>query len=238
MSYAPITLRAGALGLLIVALPLVALASPAQAQTPEQPARLQGVVVLESTFEPIADAVVTVIGTDIEAHTGPLGQFSIAEVPDGTAWVRVTAPGFPSVREQVDLSGDGVVFLQFRMPEDVQAILDDVLVDVWGPRLTNADAQSALDLLAAKMPGINMVTPGDVGNTDGTLRLRGQNTLTQNGNPLIVIDNVVTRGSPPLEVLSRIPASDVASIEVLRGPAAAFLYPYAADGVIAIKTKK
>jgi outer membrane receptor for ferrienterochelin and colicin len=41
-----------------------------------------------------------------------------------------------------------------------------------------------------------------------------------------------------LDLLRMIPATDVADISVLRGPAAAFLYPYAANGVISVTTKK
>lgn len=228
------------LGLLLLSLHLAVGAARAQATQPqgqEQQPRLQGVVVLESTFEPIANAAVTVIGTDFETHTGSLGDFAIADVPDGEVWVRVTVPGLPSVRERVELSGEGLVFLQFRMPEDVTALLDEVLVDVHARGTTNTDAESALDLLAAKVPSINMRNPGDVGDNDAAVRLRGFSSFTQNGDPLIVIDDVAVRGMPPLQLLSNIPAGDVESIEVLRGPAAAFRYPYAANGVIHIKTR-
>jgi outer membrane cobalamin receptor len=179
-----------------------------------------------------------VVGTDIEVRTGPLGQFAIADVPEGTAWVRVTAEGLPSVREQVDISGDGVVFLQFRMPEDVFAVLDDVNVDVWGAQGPSSEAASALELVAAKVPSISSITSADIGDRGQAIRLRGVSSLTQSGDPLIVVDDIVLRGAPPLELLSQIPAVDVESIEILRGPAAAFRYPFAANGVIAIKTKK
>lgn len=239
-----ITAHVRGLGVLLVSLHVAAgtaqaqAAQAAQAQGQERQVRLQGVVVLESTFQPIANAVVTVIGTDFETHTGPMGDFAIADVPDGEVWVRVTAPGLPSVRERVELTGDGVVFLQFRMPEDVTALLDEMLVDVRAQGTSNTEARSALDLLAAKVPSINMRNPGDVGDNDAAVRLRGFSSFTQNGDPLIVVDDVAVRGMPPLQLLSNIPAGDVESIEVLRGPAAAFRYPYAANGVIHVKTRK
>lgn len=237
----PISTPVRGLGLLLVSLHLVATSAQGQAaQTlgQGQQARLQGVVVRESTFEPIADALVTLIGTDFETHTGPMGDFALPNVPDGSVWVRVTASGLPSVRERVELSGDGVIFLQFRMPEDVSAFLDEVMVEARSPGNSNTEAQSALDLLAAKIPSIGMRQSGDVGDNSGSVRLRGFSSFTQNGDPLIVIDDVVTSGMPPLQLLSNIPASDVESIEVLRGPAAAFRYPYAANGVIQVKTRR
>lgn len=240
MQVAPRPRRGRSLALLIVALGFAATPALAQdRQPPTEPARVQGVVVLEATSEPIPDALVSVVGTDIEAHTGPLGQFALSDVPVGPTWIRVTATGLPSVREQVEVSDGGVVFLQFRMPKDVFAVLDDVNVDVWSGQAATAEATSALELVAAKVPSISSITSADLGDRSNTaVRLRGVSSLTQSADPLIVVDDVVLRGTPPLEVLSHIPAGDVESIEVLRGPAAAFRYPFAANGVIAIKTKR
>lgn len=227
------------LALLLFALGGVAAQAQAQDRQPEgSPARIQGVVVMESTSQPVPDAVVTVVGTDIETRTGRLGQFAIPDDVEGTVWVRVTAEGLPSVREQVEVTEDGVVFMQFRMPEDVFAVLHDVNVDIWGGQSATAEAMSALELVAAKVPSISSITSADIGDRNQAVHLRGVSSLTQSGDPLIVVDNVVLHGMPPLELLSRIPASDVESIEVLRGPAAAFRYPFAANGVIAITTKK
>jgi len=226
------------LGLGLAALLIPTGATSQQAATDEQ-AKLQGVVVHESTFEPIEGAVVSVVGTDFETRTGSLGQFAIPDVPTGTAWVRVVVEGLPSVREQVEIKEDGIVFLQFRLADDVTALLDEILVDVRRPDdRPGSDSQSALDLLANKIPGVARHASGDIGDYDSALRLRGFTSLTQDGEPLIVIDNVAARNGTASEVLSRIPASDVASIQVLKGPTAAFRYPFAANGVIQITTRK
>jgi hypothetical protein len=238
MIHAPFTVRPRVLGLLSAAFLFVPGTLLAQNQSAEPPAKLQGVVVLESTFEPIQDAVVTIMGTDIETRTGVWGDFAIPEAPEGTLWVRVTAPGLPSVREQVEITEEGLIFLQFRMPEDVTAILDEVFVDVWTPDQQATEAQTALELVAAKVPSINLYNSGDVGDHDIAVRLRGVSSFTQDMNPLLVIDGVVARGGSPLEILSRIPAADVGSIEVLRGPVAAFRYPFASNGVIHVRTNR
>lgn len=239
MSHPPAPTPTRSLAFLLAAALAVPTAALAQDRVADQDlARLQGVVVLESTYEPIEDASVAVMGTDIETRTGSLGQFAIRDVSEGTIWVRVTVPGLPSVREQVELGPEGIVFLQFRMPENVSAVLDEVLIDVWNPDVATSEARSALDLVAAKVPSIGMRISGDVGDNDAAVRLRGFSSLTQNGDPLIVIDDVVARGAPPLEILSHIPAADVEGIEILRGPIAAFRYPFAANGVIHVRTKK
>lgn len=243
MSHAPpaIALRRSALAsLLLIALPLAPLRLQAQGPVAEEEmARLQGVVVLEKTNEAIIGATVSVVGTELEAQTGPMGDFAIMGAPIGTSWVRVAAPGFPSIREQVEITENGIVFLQFRMPEDVGAVLDEVVIRVTDPDVAAAEATTALDLLALKIPSLIRGTSGFVGSNNGSVRLRGFSSLTQDGDPLIIIDEVAATGDrPPLEILAEIPAVDVESIEVLRGPVAAFRYPYASNGVIKVKTRR
>jgi outer membrane cobalamin receptor len=68
--------------------------------------------------------------------------------------------------------------------------------------------------------------------------LRGTGSLALSLMPSIFIDGVVVSNPEEgLDVLSRIPASDVLDIEVLRGPAAAFRYPFAANGVVLVRTR-
>jgi TonB-dependent SusC/RagA subfamily outer membrane receptor len=40
------------------------------------------------------------------------------------------------------------------------------------------------------------------------------------------------------DALRNIPAADVEALEVLKGPAAASLYPFAANGVVLVTTKR
>jgi outer membrane receptor protein involved in Fe transport len=226
-------------GLLGLGLALLLTPGPALAQQPaaKPPAKLQGVVVRESTFEAIEGALVEVVGTDFKTQTGAMGQFTLPDAPLGTSWVRVTVEGLPSVREQVEIKEEGIVFLQFRMPEDVFALLDEIQVDVRRPTGTG-NATNALQMLAEKVPSVASHASGDLGDYDVAIRLRGFNSFTNSADPLIVIDGARVQGPTAFETLSRIPSTDVESIEVLRGPAAAFRYPFAADGVIIVTTRK
>jgi hypothetical protein len=243
MSHAPSAIadhRSVLAAVLLIA--LLVSPGPLRAQEPapsERSARLQGVVVLETTYEAIIGATVSVVGTDIQTQTGPLGDFALVGAPTGTQWVRVSAPGLPSVREMVEVTEDGIVFMQFHMPKDVRAVLDEVVVNVIDPHVASAEARTALDLLAIEVPGIVAGTSGFVGSNRAFVRLRGVSSITQDGDPLIVVDDVALTGDrPPLEILSEIPAADVEKIEVLRGPTAAFRYPFASNGVIRIKTRR
>jgi hypothetical protein len=98
-------------------------------------------------------------------------------------------------------------------------------------------ARTAADLLAVQIPELGPATTGarPRGNPQGQrLGLRGRGTFGGDGEPTIVLDGTLVRGG--LEVLRQIPATDVKSIRVLRGPSAAFLYG-SSDGVIYVQTE-
>lgn len=224
------------LGFLLLAVSPVALA--AQAPSPAQDAPpLQGVVIDEVSHQPIDSATVIILGTDVTAATGRLGSFAFPGLPPGLVSLHVSAPGRPSIVQEVEVKDDRIVFVQIRLPS-VAAVLSELLVP--GARRLDATetAQTAADLLAIEVPRTR-VNSGIVGATDYQLSLRPGTTFQGIAAPLVLIDGVVASADDStLDVLERIPASDVEEIQVLKGPAAAFLYPFAANGVINVVTKR
>ncbi len=241
MSHSSIRPWVGALavlGLLLLnqyALPLTTAAQQTVPGAPTQ-ARLQGVVVLESTGQAVESATVSIIGTDVETQTGQYGGFAFPDVEPGVISVRVSAVGHPSVVQEVEVRGDGIVFVQFRLPS-IAAVLSELLVGAPRDRPVEIELTAA-DLLVAEVPSTRIIT-GIIGRTNYQLQLRtGGISFTENMEPLIFIDDVLmSRLGQALQTLSQIPASDVAHIEVLKGPAAAFRYPMAANGVVLVTTR-
>ena len=245
MSHTSIRPCAGALailGLLLVTQQALPLAVAAQEPLPGAPTEvlLGGVVVDESTGQPVEAATVLLVGTDIETETGTYGGFAFTDAPLGTVSVRVTAPGHPSVVQEVDVRSDRIVFLQVLVPS-FAALLSELLVSVRGNESMaqlEAAQLTAADLLALKVPSTRSTT-GNIGKNDYQIRLRGYGSFTQDVQPIVIIDGVRVSGTETaFDVLSRIPASDVEDIQVLRGPAAAFLYAFAANGVVEVRTKR
>ena len=239
MLHRPIRPWAGApaaLGLLLVyTLPL---GGAAQQPAPGAPtvALLQGIVVSESTGQAVEAATVSLVGTDIETQTGRYGGFAFPDAPLGKMSVRVTAPGYPSVVQEVEVKGDGIVFVRFLLPS-VAAVLSQLLVGVRRDRPLAAGSLTAADLLAFEAPSTR-VTSGNIGKTDYAIQLRASaNTFNLSSEPLVLIDGVMIGLGQVLETLSQIPASDVLDIEVLTGPAAMARYPLAANGVVLVKTR-
>ena len=118
-----------ALGLLLVHQYTVPLGGAAQQPEAPMPALLQGVVVHESTGQALESATVSVVGTDMETQTGRYGGFAFPDVEPGLISVRVSAVGHPSVIQEVEVKGDGIVFVQFRLPS-IAAVLSELLVGV------------------------------------------------------------------------------------------------------------
>jgi outer membrane receptor protein involved in Fe transport len=209
--------------------------APGASEAPLE-APLQGVVVDEATYQPVQSATVTLLGTDLSVSTGRWGSFAFPDAPMGHLSLQVSAPGHPSIVQEVEVREGRVVFVQIALPS-VAAVLSELLVPATA-RGTSEVARSAADLLALQVPRTR-VSSGVVGSSDYQITLRSISTFQGSMAPLILIDGVVlSRDQGAYDALERIPASDVERIEVLKGPAAASLYPYAANGVINVVTKR
>ena len=212
--------------------------APAAAQVEPEAARLQGVVFDEVTFQPVDSAVVKLVGSDLVVRVDRWGSFAFPDAPLGSVSLQVSAPGHPSIVQDVEVREDRIVFVQIALPS-VAAVLDGLVVRGGQSRHQLEErAHTAIDLLELQVPRLRTAS-GVVGETDFALNLRSVNTINGSSAPLIVIDGVaMTRPEGAYEALLRIPASDVQEIELLKGPAAAFLYPYAANGVVRVTTKQ
>ena len=138
--------------------------------------------------------------------------------------------------QDVEVRAGRVAFVQVVLPS-ISAVLAELLVQTnrhAGPSV--AGALTAADLLAIKVPRAN-IRPETVGQNDVPILLRGANTLLRGIEPLILINGVMVSRRRAFDALDQISASDVLEIEVLKGPAAASRYPFAANGVVNVKTR-
>lgn len=211
------------------------LASPAGAQ---QKVMLAGVVADEMTSTPVASAKVTLLGTDLETRSLSNGTFEFAGLAPGPVTIRVEAPGFATMVQEVVLREDAVVFAQFIL-SSLAAFLDEILVVGRAPeRGANlTETRTAADLLAGKVPGVAS-NSGLVGLNLQTVQLRGVSSFMIQGEPDLFLNGARMAGGfrDALAILEQIPANDVQDIQILRGPVAAFLHG-SADGAIFIRTK-
>src|SRR5688500_5060432 len=113
-----------------------------------------------------------------------------------------------------------------------KATLTGSVSAVRGSELTKSPAMNVSNSLAGRLPGLVTVTPSSEPGYDGTiLRIRGINTLNNNG-PLIVVDGIPGRS------LERIDPATIENISVLKDASAAIYGAQAANGVTLITTKR
>ena len=128
---------------------------------------------------------------------------------------------------------DLIMVTATRQPMRTSELLSDVTV-VESEELAQA-GQSTLGDILGRQPGIEFYTSGSNGAT-GSVFMRGTNS----GHTLVLIDGVRT-GSATLGQMSswsRLPASQIERIEILRGPASSLYGSDAIGGVIQIFTRQ
>lgn len=121
---------------------------------------------------------------------------------------------------------------------------------VSGAAVISSGETGVLNGLAGKAPGLNITRNGGDPGAGSYIQIRGQNTITGNIQPLIVIDGMPmfnsyqdsgnqTDGVQQQSRLNDLNPEDIQSIEVIKSASAAALWgSRAANGVIVITTKK
>jgi TonB-dependent SusC/RagA subfamily outer membrane receptor len=105
------------------------------------------------------------------------------------------------------------------------------------------------EVLTSQVPGLLVVPGSGLSGSGARVRFAGVRSLLADLPPLVLLDGTridtreddsqIPLGGPGPSRLDDIPVEDVASVEVLRGPATSAIYgPGAAAGVILIQTKR
>lgn len=220
----------------VVLVALASLLASTTALAGQQNSAIHGVVADESTWQPVASARVTLLETGEETATDTHGTFVFRHPPLGHVSIRVEAPDLPAMVEEVEVTPDAALFVQFVLP-DVHAVLEEIFVTARRDPTESSEPRTAADLLAMEVRGI-LGNTGVVGADDSGIMLRGVSSISLQADPLVYLDGVRMSGGAgeAFLILSQIPASDVRDIRVSRGPTASFLRG-SADGLIEVWTK-
>ncbi|MFT3903229.1 MAG: SusC/RagA family TonB-linked outer membrane protein [Niabella sp.] len=201
--------------------------------------------VLDENGNPIANATLTIEGTNTGTSANENGDFSI-NLPSGKR-LEVSAVGYETVT-LTPTSGQNVITLK----AGGITTIDEVVVTAAGlsvtkralgttqttikaDLLTQAKPTNVASSLAGKVPGLQLNVVSTGVNPTYRLVLRGNRSILGNNQALVVLDNVVV----PNSLLSNINPEDIENIEVLNGGGAAALYgSEASNGALIITTKK
>ena len=149
------------------------------------------------------------------------------------------APSDNTLTDVIVVSALGLTRKAKSVPYSSQSIDPTAMTEARDANITN--------LLAGKVAGIQVTTTGQPGSSTRVI-LRGENSLTNNNQPLWVVDGIPITNNMGDNVAANLDygngaqdlnPDDIESIEVLKGPNAAALYgSLAANGAILITTKK
>jgi TonB-dependent starch-binding outer membrane protein SusC len=227
---------------------------------------ITGRVIEEGTGRALAGAQVQIVGTGQGTLAGSDGRYEITGVAAGEVQVRVQILGFATRTRSATVASGETVELDFQMAQQALALDELVVTGTAGgtQRRALGNVVDRLDteqlrrvspgsdpqnLLAGRTPGVQ-VTPGagQVGGGGAPIRIRGSSSAALGNDPIVYIDGVRMNADPnsgPTDRhgtsnrLNDINPEDIASIEVIKGPAAATLYgTEASNGVIQIITKR
>jgi TonB-linked SusC/RagA family outer membrane protein len=243
---------------------LFASAALAQAQT----GRVSGTVVDSATSQPVGNARVTVVGTNIVTGTNASGRFTLTAVPVGTQQLRITRIGFTPATHTVSVGTgtdtnvsitiasravqlDPVVATGYgtQRLSDVTGAISTVNTEI----LDKTPIATVDQMLQGTSPGVHVTTASSEPGGAISIRVRGASSITGNSEPLYVIDGFpiendiegssVGNGgrdrTTPKNPLVTLNPSDIESISVLKDASATAIYgARGANGVVIITTKQ
>ncbi len=199
--------------------------------------------VTDSTGASLPGVSVVVKGTTTGVITDLDGKYTLLKVPEN-ATLQFSFVGMKSkevkvgtqssinvILEEESIGLDEVVAIGYgtQSKRFVTGSISSVDMSVEGKGLPNTNVAQSL----SSIPGIQFKSDGRPGQ-DGSLLIRGQNSLSGDNSPLIVLDGIIFSGT-----LSDINPQDIETIDVLKDASSATVYgSRAANGVMLIRSKK
>jgi outer membrane cobalamin receptor len=222
--------------------------------------------VTTDTQQPLGGAQVRVVGPNLRTMTDAQGRFMLVNVPAGQHQLEVQHIGYRSGARSVTVAAGATVDVRLEVVRQVLAMDELIVTGTAGgmqrraignvvETVQAADVQAVVhtqtvqELLAGRSAGtIQLGQPGSPGGGYG-MRIRGMSSMGLSNAPIVYIDGVRMDAEPratggvhygvPTNRLNTLNPADIASIEIIKGPAAATLYgTEASAGVIQILTHK
>lgn len=217
----------------------------------------------------LVNAVVSIPSLRVGANTDAEGRyrFTVPATATGQVALTVRRLGYQPGSASINLAG-GSVNQDFTLLVSATE-LSEVVVTALGVErqkstlgtaqqqlnageLNQTRAQNVVQQMEGKVAGVQITSPGTQGGSTNII-IRGQNSITQNNQPLFIVDGVAVsnanRGGAPFvgtgtafdygNAVSDLNPDDIETISVLKGPNAAAIYgSRAANGVVLISTRK
>jgi TonB-linked SusC/RagA family outer membrane protein len=233
------------------------------------PGSIKGLVTDSITKATVPRVELRVLETGQSVVSNPQGEYTIQSLAPGEYHVTARRVGFIARTHVVIVAEGATVTLNFALNQPPTKLDEIVTTALGEQRrytvgndiaTINADSitptapiTSMTDLMTGRAPGVQIIESGGLTGEGEAIRIRGQSSLVLQGDPIIIVDGIRvdnTAGSSATHLFSSnvtgspnrlndIDFSQVATIDVLKGPSAATEYGTdAANGVIVITTKR
>ncbi|WP_207510650.1 SusC/RagA family TonB-linked outer membrane protein [Longitalea luteola] len=238
---------------------------PTVQKAPVQNIVFGGRILDEKNRTPLTGATVHINGTTHQVLTGDHGEFSfltgqrlpatltISYVGYVTRVVTVTEKYAEITLPEKNKHLDEVVVTAVGIKRSAKA-LSYSLSEVKGKELVQSREANVVAALSGKIAGVQINSSGGSPGGSSSVKIRGNSSLLGNNAPLFILDgipvdnsiqdilpsitNSVSLATPSNRGID-INSADIASITVLKGPAAAALYGIrASNGAVVINTKR
>lgn len=201
-------------------------------------------VVSKDNGEAVSGVTVTVKGTKTATATNNEGRFTIT-VPDRPNTVLVfSSVGFKSQ----SISVGNQTSINVSLQEEASTLTDVVVIgyqtvprknlgssvsSIGAKDLKDMPVTSAAEMLNGRLAGVTATAGEGSPDANVRIRVRGGISITQNNDPLYIVDGVQVENA-----LSVIAPQDIQSVDVLKDAAATAIYgARGANGVMVITTK-
>lgn len=211
---------------------------------------ITGQVVAAESGQPLSSVQVSLPDLEIGTLTNEQGRFRIEDVPTGQHELRAQRLGYAATTRTVDVAEGQAVEVNITLEQRAISMEGIVVTGVAGEtpqsqvpfsvgnlpanEMQQVSQPSPGRMLQGRMSGVKVIQGSGQPGSESSIQLRGPTSITGSQEPLIVVDGVITGGS-----MADINSEDIASIEVIKGAAAAALFGSRAQaGVIQITTHR
>lgn len=205
---------------------------------------ITGTVTDLATDESLPGVNVVVKNTTVGTVTDIEGNYRLT-VSDDAQILVFSSVGY--TKEEITIGNQTVINLE--MAPDIQSLSEVVVVgygtqkksDIVGSvasvsseRLEQNANPNLFQALQGAAPGLNITRGSGAPGDNGSIQIRGLNSISASNEPLIVVDGIPYAGN-----IRDINPNDIASVEILKDASAAAIYgSRAASGVVLITTKR
>ncbi len=211
-----------------------------------QPGWINGMVLEESTGDPLIGANITVKmknGEIVGTISDYDGTFSL-HVPEEFETVEVSYVGYKTFRFAPEQSSSNIIWMQEELLTGSEVVVSasraqsavlesPVSIEVLSAEDIKFETRDASSLLAGKVRGVQVTTASGRPGSSSSIRIRGAGSIDSSNAPLFIVDGVEVTSN----VYNNLDPNNIESINVLKDAEATNLYgARAANGVVVINT--